>query len=46
MEFKIKGKRILKKAITVSGAIARTAIGIGASALLFLALKKKKKKRL
>ena len=29
----------------VSGAIARTAIGIGASALLFFAFKKKNKKR-
>ena len=36
--------KILKGAILVSGAIARTAIGIGATALVFLALKKKSKK--
>jgi hypothetical protein len=36
--------KILKGAILASGAIARTAIGMGATALVFLALKKKSKK--
>jgi hypothetical protein len=38
-------KKILKKAIMVSGAIVRTLVGIGASALLFFAFKKKKKEK-
>ena len=36
--------KILKGAILASGAVVRTAIGIGATALVFLALKKKSKK--
>jgi hypothetical protein len=36
--------KIVKGAILVSGAVVRTAIGIGATALVFLALKKKSKK--
>ena len=35
---------ILKKGIIISGAVARSLIGIGAAALAFLALKKKKPK--
>ncbi len=37
-------KNILKKTILISGAVARSVIGIGATALLFFALKKKKAK--
>jgi len=37
-------KNILKKTILISGAVARSIIGIGATALLFFALKKKKAK--
>jgi hypothetical protein len=33
---------ILKKGIVISGVIARTLIGVGAAAFLFLGLKKKK----
>ena len=36
--------KIVKGAILVSGAVVRTAIGIGATALVFLALKNKLKK--
>jgi hypothetical protein len=36
--------KILKGAILASGAVVRTAIGMGATALVFLALKKKFKK--
>lgn len=36
--------KIVKGAILASGAVLRTAIGIGATALVFLALKKKSKK--
>jgi hypothetical protein len=35
---------ILKKSIMISGAVVRSLIGIGATALAFLALKKKKPK--
>jgi galactokinase/mevalonate kinase-like predicted kinase len=34
--------KILKKGIVISGAVARTLIGAGAAALLFLLVKKKK----
>jgi hypothetical protein len=37
-------KNILKKTILISGAVARSVIGIGATALLFFVLKKKKAK--
>jgi len=37
-------KRILKKSILISGALARVFIGVGATVLLFCALKKKKEK--
>jgi len=33
---------ILRKGIAISGAVARSAIGFGATVLLFLAFKKKK----
>jgi len=36
--------KILKGVILASGAVVRTAIGIGATALVFLALKNKLKK--
>lgn len=36
--------KILRRAILISGAIARSIIGIGATVLLFFALKKKKAK--
>jgi hypothetical protein len=39
-------KNILKKTILISGAVARSIIGIGATVLLFFALKKKKGKQL
>jgi hypothetical protein len=39
------GRRILEKAIKVSGAVARSLIGIGAVALLFLPFRKKKAKK-
>jgi hypothetical protein len=35
---------ILKKGIVISGVVARTLIGVGAAAFLFLGLKKKKAK--
>ena len=35
---------ILKKGIAISGAVARSVIGFGATVLLFLAFKKKKSK--
>ena len=35
---------VLKKGIMISGAVVRSLIGIGATALAFLALKKKKPK--
>lgn len=35
---------ILKKGIVISGVVARTLIGVGAAAVLFLGLKKKKSK--
>jgi hypothetical protein len=35
---------ILKKGIVISGVVARTLIGVGAAAFLFLGLKKKKSK--
>jgi hypothetical protein len=44
MGYKIITKEMLKKVITVSGALTRSLIGIGASALLLFAFKKKKKK--
>lgn len=44
MDSKNKVKKILKKGILISGAIARSLIGIGATLLLFCALKKKKVK--
>ncbi len=37
-------KRILKKSILISGALARVFIGVGATVLLFCSLKKKKEK--
>jgi hypothetical protein len=37
-----KAKRILKKGILLSGAIARFLIGIGATVLLFFSLRRKK----
>ena len=36
--------KILKKGIVISGLVARTLIGVGAAALLFLGVKKKKSK--
>ncbi|MEW6584613.1 MAG: hypothetical protein AB1442_03270 [Nitrospirota bacterium] len=36
-------KRILRKVIAASGAIVRSAIGIGAGVLLFFSMKKKGK---
>jgi hypothetical protein len=36
--------KILKKGIVISGVVARTLIGVGAAALLFLGIKKKKSK--
>lgn len=39
-----KLKKILKKGIVISGVVARTLIGAGAAALLFLGIKKKKSK--
>lgn len=36
--------KVLKKGIMIAGAVMRSLIGIGASALLVLGLKKKKKK--
>jgi hypothetical protein len=36
--------KILKRSILISGAVARSIIGVGATALLFFALKKKKAK--
>jgi hypothetical protein len=42
MGSKNKVKKIVKKGILVSGAIARSLIGIGATVLLFFALKRKK----
>jgi hypothetical protein len=38
--------KILKRLILISGAVARSIIGIGATVLLFFALKKKKRKQL
>jgi len=35
---------VLKKGVMISGAVVRSLIGIGATALAFLALKKKKPK--
>jgi hypothetical protein len=37
--------KVLKKGIMIAGAIMRSLIGIGASALLVLGLKKKKTKK-
>jgi hypothetical protein len=34
--------KILKRSILISGAVARSIIGVGATVLLFFALKKKK----
>jgi hypothetical protein len=42
MGSKNKVKKIVKKGILVSGAIVRSLIGIGATVLLFFALKRKK----
>jgi hypothetical protein len=39
----MKTKKIIEKAAKVSGAIVRTIIGIGATALLFLGIKKAKR---
>ena len=36
--------KIFKKGIVLSGVVARTLIGVGAAALLFLGVKKKKPK--
>jgi hypothetical protein len=40
---KYRIKKILKKGVSISGAIMRTLAGISAMALLFFSLKKKKK---
>jgi len=37
---------ILKRGILISGAVVRSVIGIGATALLFFGLKKKKAKKI
>jgi hypothetical protein len=37
--------KVLKKGIVIAGAVMRTLIGIGATALLFFGLKKKKSKK-
>jgi hypothetical protein len=42
MGSKNKVKKVVKKGILVSGAIVRSLIGIGATVLLFFALKRKK----
>jgi len=42
MGSKNKVKKILKKGILVSGAIARSLIGIGATVLFFFSLRRKK----
>jgi hypothetical protein len=39
------GRRILEKTIKVSGAVARSLIGLGAIALLFIPFRKKKTKK-
>ena len=44
MSYKETAKKILKNGILISGAVARSVIGIGAAAMLFFALKKKKRK--
>lgn len=36
--------KIIRRSVLISGAVARSVIGIGATALLFLALKKRKTK--
>jgi hypothetical protein len=36
---------MLKKGISITGAVARTVVGLGATVLLFLAFKKKKSKK-
>jgi len=35
---------VLKKGITISGAVARSVVGLGATVLLFFAFRKKKTK--
>jgi hypothetical protein len=40
----MKARKVLERAVKVSGAIVRTVIGIGASVVLFFAFKKKNKK--
>jgi hypothetical protein len=44
MSRKDRIKNIFKKGASISGAIMRSLIGIGATALLFFSLKKKKRK--
>ncbi len=39
-----KFTKLLKKGIVISGVVARTLIGVGAAALLFIGFKKKKSK--
>jgi hypothetical protein len=39
------GRRILEKAIKLSGAVARSLIGVGAVAILLIPFRKKKAKR-
>jgi hypothetical protein len=39
------GRRILEKAVKVSGAVARSLIGLGAIALLLIPFRKKKTKK-
>jgi hypothetical protein len=39
------GRRILEKAVKLSGAVARSLIGIGAAALLLIPFRKKKAKK-
>jgi len=43
MSHRIGSKKIIEKIIITSGAVVRSLIGIGATALLFFGLKKKKK---
>jgi len=42
MDYKKRVKKIVKKGISISGALARTLIGMGATILIFLSFKNKK----
>jgi hypothetical protein len=44
MSYRETAKKILKSGISISGAVARSVIGIGAAVLLLFSLKKKKAK--